>query len=66
MTKCPYCEKLFNYVRMEAVEGRPPSGVKYACIAYSCPYCFKSLGIQMDPIAVKTDTINGVVKALKK
>lgn len=67
MTKCPYCEKLFSHVRMDSLEGRPSAignNIRYVCVSYSCPFCLKLLGIQMDPIAIKTDTVNAVAQRL--
>ena len=35
-------------------------------IAYSCPSCQAALSVGIDPVALKTDTINGVVTEMKK
>jgi hypothetical protein len=35
-------------------------------ITYSCMSCHKVLGVGIDPVALKTDTIEGVLKGLGK
>lgn len=48
-------------VRMSAAEG----GKVWNGVAYSCPQCNAVLSVQIDPVAIKTDTINGVIGKLR-
>jgi hypothetical protein len=34
-------------------------------VSYDCPYCFSSLGVSIDPIAIKSDIIADLLKALR-
>jgi hypothetical protein len=63
--KCPKCEKLtssFNLKPVSLKAGR----TSYHGVAYSCPFCFSAVGVQMDPIALRTDVLNGVKELLGK
>lgn len=35
-------------------------------VTYNCPFCFTVLSVGIDPVALKSDTIDGVVEALRK
>jgi hypothetical protein len=35
-------------------------------ITFNCPYCFTILGAQVDPIAIKIDTVREILEALRK
>ncbi|SEP07673.1 class IV adenylate cyclase [Aquisalimonas asiatica] len=63
--KCPKCESVVSSVRIEDVDGKVGFQSKWHCISYCCPSCNTVLGVQMDPVALKTDTINGVVEKLR-
>lgn len=64
-TKCPKCEKLTSSFNIKAVSLK--SGrTSYHGVAYSCPYCFSAVGVEMDPIALKADVLDGVKKLLGK
>lgn len=38
----------------------------WRCDSYCCPYCNTILGVQIDPVALKTDTINELFAALRR
>ncbi len=63
--KCPKCEKLLGSVKIEAVEGIVGFQSAWNCITLSCPFCNTILSTQIDPIALKADIIDGVVKKLR-
>lgn len=63
--KCGGCGNVVQTVSMETIEGQVGiGGERYNLVSYLCPSCRNILGVQMDPIALKTDTINGLKKAL--
>lgn len=63
--KCPKCEKRLTHVNFSAMESRQGfGGNTLLAIAHTCPYCSTILSVQVDPIAVKTDTIDGLAKLL--
>jgi hypothetical protein len=67
--KCPSCGQRIARVVVEAVDIGPQIGAAlYKGVSYHCPStsCAAVLGVQMDPIALKADTISGVVKQVRK
>lgn len=59
--KCPKCEKNITAMLGHAVN-ISISMKSWKGINYLCPHCHTVLSTQIDPIAIKSDT----VKALKK
>ena len=65
MTKCPKCEATITSVNIQNLDGKVGGRSRWHCIAYTCPLCSSALSVQVDPIAVQTDTVNAVIRALK-
>ena len=63
--KCPKCEKVVTSVRIEDVNVAVGFQPKWQGIAYCCPSCNTMLSVQIDPVALKTDIINGVIEELR-
>lgn len=63
--KCPKCEKVVTAVRIEDVTVRVGVQPQWKGVSYCCPWCNTVLGVQIDPVALKTDIIEGVVGALR-
>lgn len=64
--KCPKCDKTITNVKIEDVKvGTVGSTNKLRGISYLCPSCNAVLSVQIDPVALKTDIINGVLQGLK-
>ena len=63
--RCPKCERLVGSVTIEEVDGKVGFESTWHCISLCCASCHTVLGVQIDPVALKTDTINGVVKELR-
>lgn len=67
MAKCGSCEKQITSLRYKPLDAKQAFGTQsYRAIALCCPFCDTVFSAQFDPIAVKTDTVNEVVKQLKK
>lgn len=64
--KCPSCDASPIQPLMEAFNAGVPMGRKWKCVAFVCNRCRAVIGTQVDPVALKTDIINGVVAALRK
>ena len=58
MANCPKCDKHFTQATIEPIKASVPFGIQWNCISFNCPFCKTSLGMQIDPIAIKTDLIN--------
>lgn len=67
--KCPKCEKLVvSSLRAEVTEAKLPAGFSYSTLkmlVISCPLCSTILGTSIEPLAFKTEVVNGVVGKLK-
>lgn len=57
MTLCPHCKNGIPSFNIQTLNGYAGTAV-WKVISYNCPSCHVSLGVQIDPIAIKTDTIN--------
>lgn len=64
--KCPHCDRPITRVNIQEMEGNtaPLGRMKWHCVGYACPLCQKIISVQIDPIAIKTDTIAEVKKLL--
>jgi hypothetical protein len=63
--KCPKCEKLLSYVSCSAVDVKVAFGTSWNGISHNCPFCHTVLGVQIDPIAIKTDIVNELLNKLQ-
>jgi len=62
---CPKCDKVVTSVSIEDVDVRVGFETRWRGISYVCPSCKAVLGVAIDPVALKTDIISGVVKELR-
>lgn len=67
--KCPSCGEVPNFgVELQAVDVKTSAGRTFHGVMYVCPnaQCHSILGVGLDPLAVKTDIVDAVVKALRE
>ncbi len=62
--KCPKCERVLNAIQGGHVTIKVPLGAQFHGISYNCPSCQIILGVQIDPVALKTDIINELLSKL--
>lgn len=63
---CPKCEKALGRVTIEQIDAYNQSGNAFNAVAYLCPHCRSVLSVEIDPLALKSDIVKDLVKALKK
>ena len=63
--KCPKCEKTLSSVNIEDVKVNVGFKPAWKGISYLCPFCNSILSVQIDPIALKTDIVNEIIKKLR-
>lgn len=63
--KCPSCGKVINEVRFETVSIKN-SNTSWNGITYYCPSCLNALSCAIDPVALKSDTVNAVLHGAKE
>ncbi len=64
--KCPKCEQIVMSIQIDGLDGHVVMGGTFKMLAYKCPSCQSVLGVQMDPIAVMTDTVSRIKDAFGK
>jgi hypothetical protein len=64
--KCPYCKSVLTHLEYVGLDAGESGRRDLRSIAFVCsvPSCRAVLGAQIDPIAVKTDTLNAIRKEL--
>lgn len=65
LSKCPKCEKSITNVNLEDIEINHNSQPRWKGISCLCPFCNSVLGVQIDPVALKTDLRNEILSALQ-
>ena len=66
--RCPSCKTHLTFINIETIPLKGGIGtIDAKGVAYVCPIgsCRAILGVGVDPFALKTDTINGVIKVLR-
>lgn len=62
---CPSCEKHIQTAPLKDLEiGNKLTGPVWKGIAICCPHCQKTIGVSIDPIAIKTDIVKEILDAL--
>lgn len=68
--QCPHCKQRLSTVRLENVDVVTSplvgSGGPYVGVTYVCPHCDSILNVQIDPVALKTDTVSELMARLRK
>lgn len=60
MAKCPHCDSAITHFNLQEMTSSVFMGTQWVTIAYVCPSCQKIISAQIDPIAIKTDTVNAI------
>lgn len=63
--KCPSCQKAVTRVTIEKISAATAT-MSWKGVSYICPLCRTIISVQIDPVALKTDTVNEVLKGLRK
>ncbi len=66
MALCPHCEKPIGHVNIQEVTVGGFMTDQWRGITYACPHCQKVLSVAIDPIAIKTDIVEEILRALGK
>jgi hypothetical protein len=64
--KCPKCDALVRQVNLQEITVNAGHGLSWIGVSYQCSLCNTVLSVGIDPVALKTDTIKGVLKGLGK
>lgn len=66
--KCPKCERIVTSVKIESITASTSliGGRDFNAVSYCCKSCSTVLSVQMDPIALKSDTVAEIIDALRR
>lgn len=64
--KCPSCNDLLSELVIDAhISGKVHAGKALKCINFLCPKCSTVVGSQIDPVTVKTETVDLFLQKLR-
>jgi hypothetical protein len=66
MGKCPKCEIQVTRILVDEVPIDANYPQNWRGVSYRCPFCDAILGVQIDPIAIKTELLSEKIAALGK
>jgi hypothetical protein len=67
--KCPKCDKQIGYTLVQQVNiksGPLGTGTETLGASFQCPFCRAVLSVGIDPISLKTDIVNEILRELRK
>jgi uncharacterized protein with PIN domain len=62
--KCPHCAAVVRAVQVEPVSVNQGLQSTWHGVSYHCPHCKKIISVGIDPVALKTDTVDAILKGL--
>jgi hypothetical protein len=65
MSKCPHCTEEVTNLNLKVVTLSDETWGTWRGITYSCPSCEVVLSAGFDPVALESDLVKAVVKALR-
>ena len=64
--KCPTCNQVLAELVIDAhITGKVHADRTFRCINFLCPYCSTVVGSQLDPVLVKTETVDLLMQKLR-
>ena len=63
--QCPKCETILNNVNLEGIDVYVNHQPQWNGVAYLCPFCNSILSVGIDPIALKTDIVDDLLRKLR-
>jgi hypothetical protein len=64
--KCPKCDQIMHSIAVQGVSAKAAFGNSWHAISYQCPHCHSVLGVEIDPIALKSDIVSEVTDGILK
>ena len=62
---CPHCDAPITEAHCYQISVRAPGAI-WTGVSYCCPSCEKVLSVGIDPVALKTDTLDELEDRLRK
>ncbi len=64
--KCPNCQEVIPNVVVEPIAVQKLIAGSWNGVSFLCPCCRTVWGVQLDPVALRQDLVDGVLRALGK
>lgn len=65
--KCPKCDALVSRALVSGIALAGQNGaVSWNGLSYLCPFCSTILGVQIDPVALRAETVAEIASLLGK
>lgn len=64
--KCPNCQEVIPNIVIEPIPVQKQFAGGWNGVSFLCPRCRTILGIQFDPVALRQDLVESVLKLLGK
>jgi uncharacterized protein with PIN domain len=64
--QCPSCKTLITHVHIEKMDIKLDLTSTYVGVSYVCPNCQSILSVGIDPVALKTDTVDDIAEKLEQ
>lgn len=64
--KCPKCQEVIQNVVAKPIAVQKLLAGSWNAVSFLCPSCRTILGVQLDPVALRQDLVDGVLRALDK
>jgi hypothetical protein len=66
MGTCPKCDQIVGHVNLVEITAGALFGDRWRAVKYCCPHCRVILSVGIDPVALKTDTVEQVPAGLRR
>jgi hypothetical protein len=63
--KCPHCRNVIRYLQGEPIGIHDREHPTWHGLAYHCPTCRAVLGVEMNPVRLRSDVAEEVVQRLR-
>ena len=64
--KCPKCEKILTSVQTEDITIDFGISKAWKGFSHACPFCRHVLSVEINPLTLKEDIINGLFERLRR
>jgi predicted RNA-binding Zn-ribbon protein involved in translation (DUF1610 family) len=64
--KCPKCGQIVTAVAIEDITMNVTFNPAWKGFSFACPHCRAILGVQINPLTIRDEIIDGVVEALRR
>lgn len=64
MAICPHCDSNVTRLNIQEMTSSVFMGIEWVTLAYVCPSCQKIISAQIDPIAIKADTVSEIKRRI--